>query len=58
MVFFARSPVDSNELALELVANAVPRELFHAPGKVLASDFGPPHGYAVLGVRGPTSPDL
>jgi Tol biopolymer transport system component len=57
-IYFARSTVDENEYAVALTAGAQPRVVFHAPGRLYAMDVGPTHGSAIVGLAGPTSPDL
>src|SRR5512146_599383 len=41
-----------------LTASAQPKVLFSGPSALATSDFGPAHGYAVVGVVGPTGLDL
>jgi serine/threonine-protein kinase len=57
-ILFSSFPEAPVEYSISLTASAQPKVLFRGPSGLLSSDFGPAHGYAVIGVNGPTGPDL
>jgi serine/threonine-protein kinase len=57
-IYYSRGVVDKSEYVVALTERAQPRIAFTASGRPYAFDGGPPHGYAVIGLQGPTSRDL
>jgi eukaryotic-like serine/threonine-protein kinase len=57
-IFFSSVPETPVEYSISLTASAQPKVLFRGPSALVTSDFGPAHGYAVVGVVGPKGFDL